>query len=186
MGCITFKTGIDTFQSLETKPFEEIKVIDINGNLNKLGNYLYKKKLLIIVNTASNCGYTKPNYIQLVELYKQYKDKGLEILAFPCNQFYSQEYKSEDDIKEFVKNNFNVEFPMFTKVDVNGEFSHELYIYLKKNHNYFNIGTNQLKNVPWNFTKFLISAKGEVYDYFSPDTEPNTMIGEIEKYLNVD
>lgn len=186
MGCISFKTSSDTFQSLETKQFENITVIDIDGNVNKIGDYLQNKKLLIIVNTASYCGYTKPNYTQLVDLYAKYKEKGLEILAFPCNQFYSQESKSEEDIKYFVKTNFNVDFPMFTKVDINGEFTHELFIYLKKNHNYFNIGNNQLKNVPWNFTKFLVSVKGEVFNYYSPDTEPNTMISEIEKYLKED
>jgi glutathione peroxidase len=132
MGCISFKTGSDTFQSLETKHFEQIVVIDIDGNVKKIGDYLNNKKLLIIVNTASYCGYTKPNYTQLVDLYTKYKDKGLEILGFPCNQFYAQEYKSEDDIKTFVKTNYNVDFPMFTKIDVNGEYTHELFIYLKK------------------------------------------------------
>jgi len=186
MGCIGFKNSSDTFKSLETKEFDQIEVIDIDGNIKKIGDYLKNKKLLIIVNTASFCGYTKPNYSQLVELHERYKDKGLEILGFPCNQFYSQENKSEDDIKIFVKKNFNVKFPMFTKIDVNGEFTHELFIYLKKNHRYFNIGNNQLKNTPWNFTKFLVTSKGDVINYFSPDTEPNIMITEIEKYLNED
>jgi len=186
MGCLSFKTSNDTFESLETKPFEEITVIDIDGNIKKIGNYLTNKKLLIIVNTASFCGYTKPNYTQLVDLYNKYKDKGLEILGFPCNQFYAQESRPEEDIKLFVKSNFNVEFPMFSKIDVNGEFTHELFINLKKSHPYFNIGNNQLRSVPWNFTKFLVNTKGEVCNYFSPDTEPNTMIAEIDKYLKED
>jgi len=186
MGCISFKNSSDTFLNLDTKNFEDLDLVDIDGNTRKLADYILNTKLLIIVNTASFCGYTKPNYTQLVELHNKYKDRGLQILGFPCNQFYAQENKSEEDIKSFTKTNFNVEFPLFSKIDVNGDFTHELYIYLKKNHPYFNIGKNQLKNIPWNFTKFLVSPKGEVYTYFSPDIEPNTMIEKIEKYLNED
>jgi len=186
MGCLTFKNSYDTFQSIDTNSFENIVLMDIDGNMKRMSELTQNKRLLVIVNTASFCGYTQSNYTQLVELHNKYKDKGLEILGFPCNQFYSQENKNEEDIKEFVKTNFNVQFPMFSKIDVNGNFTNELYIYIKKNHNHFNMGNNQLKNIPWNFTKFLVSQRGEVYNYFSPDTEPNIMIDEIDKYLNED
>jgi glutathione peroxidase len=183
MGCIAFKNGIDIFSSLETKPFKDIILIHIDGNLGKVEDYVFDKKLLIIVNTASFCGYTAPNYSQLVELHEKYKYKGLEILAFPCNQFYSQENRDEADIKKFTKEKFNVDFPLFSKIDVNGENTHELYRYLKKNDLYFNLGENQLKNIPWNFTKFLVKPNGEILKFFSPDFEPKDMENEIIKYL---
>ncbi len=183
MGCISFKNGIDVFSTLETKPFKEIIIIDIDGNLRKIEDYINNKKLLIIVNTASFCGYTAPNYTQLVELHEKYKDKGLEILGFPCNQFYSQENKHEDDIKKFTKENYNLNFPLFSKIDVNGEHTHELYRHLKKGDIYFNLGENQLKNLPWNFTKFLVTVEGKVLKFFSPDFEPKNMENEILKYL---
>lgn len=186
MGCIAFKKDNDIFNDINTREFQDIIVIDIDGNPKKISDYLSGVKLLIIVNTASYCGYTKPNYTQLVELHNKYREKGLQILGFPCNQFYSQENKSEGDIKQFVQSNFNVEFPMFAKVDVNGKYTHELYIYLKKTHADFNMGNNQLKNIPWNFTKFLVSPLGKVYQYYSPDTEPLTFEVEIQKYLSQD
>ena len=183
MGCISFKNDIDKFSNLETKPFKEIILIDIDGNLKKVEDFLQDKKLLIIVNTASNCGYTAPNYTQLVELHEKYKEKGFEILGFPCNQFYSQENRDEEDIKKFTKENYNLSFPLFGKIDVNGEDTHELYRYLKKQDVYFNLGDNQLKNLPWNFTKFLVTSDGKVLKFYSPDFEPKNMEDEIVKFL---
>jgi glutathione peroxidase len=183
MGCISFKNGIDIFSNLETKEFKDIILIDIDGNLRKVEDYIKNKKLLIIVNTASFCGYTAPNYTQLAQMHEKYKDKGLEILGFPCNQFYSQENRDETDIKKFTKENYNINFPLFSKIDVNGEHTHELYKYLKKDDLYFNLGENQLKNIPWNFTKFLVKGNGKVLKFFSPDFEPNNMENEIIKYL---
>jgi len=185
MGCISFKNGIDVFSTLETKPFKEIILIDIDGNLKKVEDYVNGKKLLIIVNTASFCGYTAPNYSQLVELHEKYNEKGLEILGFPCNQFYSQENRGEEDIKKFTKENYNLNFPLFSKIDVNGEDTHELYIHLKKNEIYFNLGENQLKNLPWNFTKFFVTPEGKVLKFFSPDFEPKNMEKEIVEYLEL-
>ena len=183
MGGLFFKKGTDKFTNVNIKNFKEIEVTDIDGNLKKVGDYLQNKKLLIIVNTASSCGYTNSNYKQLVDLYTKYSPQGLEILGFPCNQFMSQESKCEIDIKNYTKNKFKVEFPLFSKIDVNGPNTHQLFIHLKKNHKDFNIDSQNLKNIPWNFAKFLVDTNGKVIAFYSPDTEPSNMEKEIEKNL---
>jgi len=138
----------------------------------------YKGKVLLIVNTASACGLT-PQYKGLQEMYDKYKNKGFEILAFPCNQFKEQEKGSNEEIKSFCDLQFNIKFPLFSKIDVNGETAHPLYKFLK--HQAPGIfGTEKIK---WNFTKFLINKEGEVVSRYAPITKPVAIEKDIEKML---
>ena len=163
--------------------FKDIEVINIEGEKKTIGDYLQNKKALVIVNVASACGYTDSNYKELASLYEEYGQKGLEILGFPCNQFGAQESKCELDIKKFSKTKYNVTFPMFSKIEVNGENSHPLYVFLKKLSPDFNQNPNNLTNIPWNFSKFLINSKGELLGYYSHKMSPMKMKADIEKAL---
>ncbi|MGA8878210.1 MAG: glutathione peroxidase [Candidatus Korobacteraceae bacterium] len=146
-----------------------------NGKEKKLS--AYKGKVLLIVNTASKCGNT-PQYAGLQELYDKYKDRGLEILGFPCNQFGHQEPGSDEDIKEFCEMNYGVEFPLFSKIEVNGDNAHPLYRFLKSEK------TGLLgDSIKWNFTKFLVDKQGNVVDRYAPMTPPKTIASDIEKQL---
>ena len=137
----------------------------------------YEGKVVLVVNTASKCGLT-PQFKELEELYQTYKDSGLIILGFPSNQFAGQDPGSNDEILEFCQLNYGVTFPMFEKIDVNGENAHPLYTYLKseaKSH----LG----KDIKWNFAKFLIDKNGNVIKRYAPTTSPLKMKKEIEKLL---
>jgi glutathione peroxidase len=138
----------------------------------------YKGKVLLIVNTASACGFT-PQYKGLEQVYQQFKDQGVEVLAFPCNQFGSQEPGTESEIGAFCEKNYGVSFPLFAKIDVNGENAHPLYKQLKKDAPGV-LGTEAIK---WNFTKFLVRKDGTVYKRYAPSTAPLQMTGDIEKLL---
>ncbi|GAF05867.1 glutathione peroxidase [Saccharicrinis fermentans] len=133
----------------------------------------YRGKLVLIVNTASKCGLT-PQFEGLEKLYQNYKDKGLVILGFPCNQFANQEPGDEKSISEGCLINYGVTFPMFSKIDVNGENAHPLYKYLKKE-----LKGTLLNTIKWNFTKFLIDTEGNPLKRFAPTTKPK----EIKKYI---
>jgi glutathione peroxidase len=133
----------------------------------------YAGKTLLIVNTASKCGLT-PQYEGLENLYRKYKDKGLVILGFPCNQFANQESGDNQSIAEGCLINYGVTFPMFSKIEVNGKNAHPLYKYLKRELK--GIGTNEIK---WNFTKFLVDSQGKPVKRFSPITEPE----KIDQFL---
>ncbi len=138
----------------------------------------YKEKVLLIVNTASKCGFT-PQYKGLESLYKAYKDKGFEVLGFPCNQFGKQEPGSGGEISEFCELNFGVSFPLFEKLEVNGDNTHPLFKYLKqKAPGVF--GTEAIK---WNFTKFLVNRHGEVVKRFAPKDKPEAIASEVEALL---
>ena len=137
----------------------------------------YKGKVLLVVNTASKCGFT-PQLAELEQMYKDYKDKGFEILGFPCNQFSNQDPGSNKEISDFCLINYGVTFTMFEKIDVNGENTHPIYKYLKSNAK--GIFGNEIK---WNFTKFLIDVEGNVVDRFAPTTTPNKIRKDIEKLL---
>lgn len=137
----------------------------------------YKGKILLIVNVASNCGFTK-QYAGLESLYKKYKDKGVEILAFPCNQFGSQEPGTSTEIKDFCSVNYGVSFQLFDKIDVNGDNAHPIYKYITKAQG--GLITDAIK---WNFTKFLVDREGNVVDRFAPQTTPESIEKEIEKLL---
>ncbi len=154
----------------------DFTVKNIDGKDVKLSDY--KGKVLLIVNVASKCGYTK-QYTGLEALYKKYKDKGLVILGFPCNQFGGQEPGSEAEIKEFCSLNYNVTFPMFAKIDVNGDDTHPLYNYLKDQAPGI-LGTKAIK---WNFAKFLVGKDGKVVDRFATQTTPEDIDGKIADLL---
>lgn len=138
----------------------------------------FKGKVMLIVNTASKCGFT-PQYKGLEELYKNYKEKGLEILGFPCNQFGKQEPGNEEQITEFCELNFGVTFPLFKKIDVNGPDAHPLYKFLK-NEAPGLLGSEAIK---WNFTKFLVNQNGKVVKRFAPTDTPEKIEKHVRKLL---
>jgi len=138
----------------------------------------YKGKVLLIVNTASKCGFT-PQYQGLEAVYRQFKDQGVEVLGFPCNQFGAQEPGGADDIGAFCEKNYGVSFPMFSKVDVNGDEAHPLYKHLKK----VSPGLLGTEGIKWNFTKFLVRKDGTVYKRYAPTTKPEELTDDIEKLL---
>ncbi|WP_444883748.1 glutathione peroxidase [Microbulbifer sp. PSTR4-B] len=138
----------------------------------------YKGKLILVVNTASKCGFTK-QYKGLEALYDQYKDRGLTVLGFPCNQFGKQEPGSDDEIQEFCELNFGVSFPVYAKLDVNGPTAHPLFVELKKRAPGL-LGTEGIK---WNFTKFLISKDGKEIKRYAPKDTPESLQEEIERML---
>lgn len=138
----------------------------------------YKGKTILVVNVASKCGYTK-QYEGLEALHKKYKDKGLVIIGFPCNQFGGQEPGSDEEIQKFCKLTYGVDFPVMAKIEVNGEGAHPLYKYLKTKASGL-LGTEAIK---WNFTKFLIDKTGQKIQRFAPQTEPKELEKEIEKII---
>jgi glutathione peroxidase len=138
----------------------------------------YAGKVVLIVNTASKCGFT-PQYKGLESLYQKYKDKGLVILGFPCNQFGNQEPGDSSKISEFCEINYGVTFPLFEKVDVNGNDAHPLFTFLKAE----KPGLLGSKNIKWNFTKFLVDRHGQVVKRFAPLSTPDQIDTEISKLL---
>ncbi|MBN8705179.1 MAG: glutathione peroxidase [Bacteroidetes bacterium] len=154
----------------------EIPVTDISGQEKNLSDY--KGKVLLIVNVASQCGFT-PQYEGLQKLYDEKRAEGFEILGFPCNQFGEQEKGSESEIENFCKVNFGVTFPLFAKIDVNGTNENPLFKVLKSEAPGF-LGTKKIK---WNFTKFLVDRNGKVIGRFSSSTKPEKLKEKIEKLL---
>ncbi len=148
----------------------------IDGRPRALSDY--RGKVLLIVNTASQCGLT-PQYAGLEELYRKYGSRGLEILGFPCNQFGAQEPGSEGEIAKFCETQFGVSFPMFAKVDVNGDEAHPLFAWLRKQAPGL-LGSEAIK---WNFTKFLVDREGGVVERFAPTAAPADLAPAIEKLL---
>ena len=139
----------------------------------------YAGKVILVVNTASKCGLT-PQYEGLESLYRKYKDQGLVILGFPCNQFGNQEPGDEKSISEGCLINYGVSFPMFAKVDVNGENTHPIFKHLKKENR--NIWGGKIK---WNFTKFLLDKNGQAFKRYSPITKPEKLERDIIRLLNM-
>lgn len=156
--------------------FYEFSAKDQAGN--EIAMNQYKGKVVLVVNTASACGLT-PQYEGLQKLYSEYKNQGLEILAFPCNQFKQQEKGSDEEIKTFCDLNFNISFKLFSKIEVNGENTHPVYQYLKK----AAPGIMGSEGIKWNFTKFLINQNGEVVKRFAPITKPDAIVTDIQKLL---
>ncbi|EAY80636.1 hypothetical protein OsI_35816 [Oryza sativa Indica Group] len=154
----------------------DISVKDIKGNDVKLSEY--EGKVLLIVNVASKCGLTNSNYKELNVLYEKYKEKGLEILAFPCNQFAGQEPGSNEEIEQTVCTRFKAEFPIFDKIDVNGKEAAPLYKFLKSQKGGF-LGDG----IKWNFTKFLVGKDGKVVERYAPTTSPLKIENDIQKLL---
>ncbi|MBX7058330.1 MAG: glutathione peroxidase [Leptospirales bacterium] len=154
----------------------EIEVRAIDGSAHSLERY--RGKAMLIVNVASQCGYT-PQYSGLEELHRKFAEKGLVVMGFPCNQFGQQEPGEEREIQEFCTLNYGVEFPMFAKVDVNGEGAHPLYRFLKSERAGL-LGTEAIK---WNFTKFLVGRDGQVIARYAPQVKPEELAAPIEKAL---
>jgi glutathione peroxidase len=138
----------------------------------------WRDKVILIVNTASKCGFT-PQYEGLEALYRKYKDRGLVVLGFPCNQFGAQEPGDAAEIANFCSLTYEVDFPMMRKIDVNGPKTHPLYAYLK----HAKAGLLGTEGVKWNFTKFLVDWKGEVVERFAPNVTPKALEGAIEALL---
>ncbi|MBU1283225.1 MAG: glutathione peroxidase [Gammaproteobacteria bacterium] len=154
----------------------DIPVTTIKGEQKTLADF--GGKAVLVVNTASKCGFT-PQYKGLESVWQQYKDQGLVVLGFPCNQFGKQEPGDEGAISEFCELNFGVSFPLFKKVDVNGSDAHPLFVNLKKSAP----GLLGSQGIKWNFTKFLLSADGTVIKRFAPTTKPEDLTAEIEALL---
>ena len=179
----------------EIKMIYDFKVKDINGSDVSMKDY--KGKVLLIVNTATECGYT-PQYEGLQKLYDKYRDKGFEILDFPCNQFFNQAPGSDEEIVGFCQLKYNTSFKTFAKIDVNGENASQLYKYLRKQapkaeedeaskglYNFLKEKgfTTEGDEIKWNFTKFLIDKEGNVVKRFAPTYEPEKIEGNIEELL---
>ncbi len=154
----------------------DFSVKDIHGKTVNLD--AYKGKALLIVNTASQCGFT-PQYKGLEALYKKFHAKGFEVLGFPCNQFGAQEPGNEADIESFCEVNYGVTFPLFAKLDVNGDNAAPVYKFLKK----AKPGLLNTEAIKWNFTKFLVDRDGKVLERYAPNAEPESLAGDIEKVL---
>lgn len=137
-----------------------------------------KGKVVVIVNVASKCGFT-PQYKELEELNKKYKDQGLVILGFPCNQFMGQEPGSQDDIQNFCQLNYGVSFPVLQKIDVNGDKADPVYKYLKSQKS----GLLGLTRIKWNFEKFIIDKSGKVVERYASTAKPSSLAPTIEKLL---
>ena len=137
----------------------------------------YQDKVLLIVNTASKCGFT-PQFEGLEALHEQYKDQGLVVVGFPCNQFGSQDPGSNEEIGAFCQKNYGVSFPMMAKIDVNGADAHPIFKWLKDQQ-----GGLLTDGIKWNFTKFLIDSKGQVIDRYAPTTKPEAITADIEQAL---
>lgn len=152
-----------------------ISVKQIDGTEKSLSDF--NGKVLLIVNTASKCGFT-PQFDGLQKLYEKYSGKGFTVLGFPCNQFGNQDPGNDEEIKSFCTLNYGVTFPLFSKIEVNGKNEHALYKFMKsKSSGFFS------KNIKWNFTKFLIDKEGNVIKRFAPSTKPKELEQYIEKFL---
>lgn len=161
---------------LSAQSIYNFTVNDIDGKPVSLSQY--KGKVVMIVNVASKCGLTK-QYEGLEALYKKYKNKGFVVLGFPCNQFMGQEPGTEAEIMEFCTVNYGVTFPMFSKIEVNGDGAHPLYKFLRKTLP----GTGSKSDIEWNFAKFLIGRDGKPVERFNPRTKPEDTAASIEKLL---
>lgn len=154
----------------------DFSALDINGKEVALAQF--KGRPMLIVNTASACGFT-PQFAGLEALHKEYGARGLVVLGFPCNQFASQDPKNNDEIASFCQMNYGVTFPMMAKIDVQGANAHPLYVWLKQEKS----GLLGIDAIKWNFSKFLIDKDGQVFDRYAPQTEPAKLSADIEKLL---
>jgi len=154
----------------------DIEVMTIDGRPQKMD--VYRGKTLLIVNVASQCGFT-PQYEGLQALYQERRDKGFAVLGFPCNQFGHQEPGSESEIQRFCSTTYNVTFPLFTKIDVNGASAHPLYRHLKSEKKGL-LGSEAIK---WNFTKFLVGPDGAVLKRYAPTDTPASIGAELDSLL---
>ena len=160
-----------------TKNIYEFTCEDSSGQKIELNSY--QGKVLLIVNTASQCGFT-PQYEGLEKLQQTFADENFSVLAFPCNQFGGQEPGTNEEITEFCKLNYNNNFPIFSKVDVKGNDAHPLFSFLTKEKK----GLMGTENIKWNFTKFLVNKEGEPVSRYAPSTTPDKIQSDIENLLN--
>ena len=154
----------------------EFEAVDIDGNNVPLADY--RGKALLIVNVASKCGFT-PQYTGLEKLWQDYRERGLVVLGFPCDQFGNQEPGNEEEIKNFCSLTYEVDFPMFAKIEVNGANTHPLWKWLKKEKG----GLLGIDAIKWNFTKFLVGRDGKPLKRYAPTDKPESLTGDIEKAL---
>jgi glutathione peroxidase len=155
--------------------FYDFKAVDMTGK--EVSMNAYKNKVIIVVNTASKCGLT-PQFDSLEKLYQTYKDQGFVVLGFPCNQFANQDPGSKEEILSFCQLNYGVSFPMFDKINVNGESTHPIFEFLKQNTTSFGG-----KAIKWNFTKFLIDRNGKPIKRYAPQIDPLRMENDIVRLL---
>lgn len=168
--------GIQSHSAEPATSIYDISVKTIEGKTITLSEY--KGKVMLIVNTASKCGFT-PQYEGLQKLHESFGNKGLAVLGFPCNQFASQEPGTSEEIVKFCSTNYGVTFQMFDKIDVNGDNAHPLYVYLKKEAP----GVLGTEGIKWNFTKFLVTKDGKIYNRYSSNTAPADIQKDIEELL---
>ena len=154
----------------------DFDAIDIDGKTVSMADY--RGQALLVVNVASKCGFT-PQYSGLEKLWQDYRERGLVVLGFPCDQFGNQEPGNEEEIKNFCSLTYEVDFPMFAKVDVNGAQAHPLWKWLKKEKG----GLLGIDAIKWNFTKFLVGRDGKVLKRYAPTDKPESMQGDIEAAL---
>lgn len=176
MAFITILFANTVLEGKDMKSIYEIQVKTILGEETNLSEY--QGKVMLIFNAASKCGFTK-HYKGLQELYSKYKDRGLVVLGFPCNQFGGQEPGTEEEILEFCQTNYNITFPMYSKIEVNGDNTHPLFSHLKSEGRGEDEG-----EIKWNFTKFLVSKDGKSILRYGTRTEPKDLSEDIEKLLS--
>ena len=175
-GCGVSEEDVPTLESSKKINLYSFSTNLLGGEAVSLDRF--RGKVVLVVNTASKCGFT-PQYEGLENLYKKYKDQGLEIIGFPCNQFGNQEPGTAQEIQQFCQLNYGVSFTMFDKIDVNGENAHPLYKWLKKELP----GVVGTQNIKWNFTKFLIDRQGNPVKRYGSQTKPEDLAADIEKQL---
>jgi len=157
-------------------PIYALSAERLQGDTQSLADYA--GKVMLIVNTASKCGFT-PQYAGLEALYQRFKERGLVVLGFPCNQFGEQEPGTADEIASFCQTNYGVTFPMFARIDVNGDTTHPLYKLLKQSAR----GLLGSEGIKWNFTKFLVDRDGRIVERYAPTTTPEAIAKDIEALL---
>ena len=176
MKSLIFLLNLAILMTSSAKSIYEHNLKSIDGESTTLAEH--KGKVILMVNVASRCGFTR-QYKGLEELYDKYKDKGLVVCGFPCNQFGKQEPGAADEIGAFCQKNYGVSFTMFDKIDVNGDNAHPLYTYLKQEAP----GVLGSKGIKWNFTKFLVNKEGKVIKRYAPTDKPEAIRKDIEKLL---
>lgn len=164
------------------KNFFELQCKDLKGN-PFLFSGLKDKKVILIVNVASQWGLTKEHYTNMGPAYDKWSSKGLEILGFPCNQFGKQEPGTPEEIEAFVRGKYNCTFPLMEKIDVNGPNTHPVYAFLKENSELYDQKTEKAEDISWNFAKFVVNHEGKVIKYLNPKVQAKTALEFIEDYL---
>ena len=182
MGALIFKNKKEKLAT-NVKSLFDISAVDIDGQEHVLADLAKGYKCIMVVNVATNWGMTKTNYKQMVKIHNEFSDKGFQIFAFPCNQFMGQEPGTEEKIKKFATEKYGAKFQLFSKVNVNGPDTHEVYKFCRQNSPLFDPKSEKVKNIPWNFTKFLIDGEGQVIEYYHSKTEPNVIVPRIEEML---